>query len=134
MKKVNAIIEKGKDGYCSIYMDYKAEGFGLQGFGDTVEEAQEDFLEGYEEIKELMAEQGKIAEELEFEFKFDTVSFLQYYYDRLSLAALQRMTGIDRHQLSHYVTGRSKPSPKTVAKIQSGITEFANELTRISLI
>ena len=45
MKKVNAIIEKGKDGYCNIYMDYEADGFGLNGFGDTVEEAQKDFLD-----------------------------------------------------------------------------------------
>ncbi len=57
--------------------------------------------------KEIWAQDGKEVPELEFTFRYDTVSFLQYYSKIISLAGLQRLTGIDRHQLSHYVTGQS---------------------------
>ena len=52
--------------------------FGLLGQGKTVEEAKADLMNSYNEIKEIFAEQGKEAEDLRFEFKYDIPSFLQY--------------------------------------------------------
>jgi transcriptional regulator with XRE-family HTH domain len=52
----------------------------------------------------------------------------------LSLAGLGRLTGVAQGQLSHYVTGRRKPSQKTVEKIERSLHEFAAELGRVQLI
>ena len=105
----------------------------IAGFGDSVKEAMKDFDECYQEMKVLWNKEGKKYPELDFSFRYDTVSFLKYYSKIISLAGLQRLTGIDRHQLSHYVTGKSKPSPKTVARIQEGVTSLGRELSNVCL-
>ena len=74
--------------------------------GKTVEEALSDLDNSYNEAKELTPQ----LPEMNWDLRFDTASFLQYYNDKLSLAGLQVITGINRKQLSHYVTGHSKPS------------------------
>ena len=105
----------------------------LTAFGNNVKEAMEDFRECHEEVKEMWTEEGKELPDLEFSFRYDTVSFLKYYSKIISLAGLQRLTGIDRHQLSHYVTGKSKPSRKTIARIQEGVTSLGRELCNVNL-
>jgi transcriptional regulator with XRE-family HTH domain len=52
----------------------------------------------------------------------------------LSLAGLERITGVAQGQLSHYLTGRRNPSKKTVEKIQHSIHEFANELSQVKFV
>ena len=103
---------------------------GFFGTGKTVEEAISDLDNSLNEAKEFMPE----LPEMEWEMRFDTASFLQYYSDKLSLAGLQTITGINRKQLSHYVTGHSRPSQTTVKKIQTGINNFSKQLSRICLI
>ena len=98
--------------------------------GKTVEETLEDLDNSYKEAKEFSPK----LPEMEWELRFDTASFLQYYNNKLSLAGLQTITGINRKQLSHYVTGRSKPSKNTVNKIQTGIYSFAKQLSKVCLI
>ena len=71
---------------------------------------------------------------MSFEYKFDTASFLQYINGRLNLADLQTITGINRHQLSHYATGKSRPTAKTVQRIQDGISRFADTLKQVRLV
>ena len=124
--KLTAFIEVGNDGLFAVCTDTNP-------IGESVKEAMEDFNECYEEMRELWAQDGKEVPELEFTFRYDTVSFLQYYNKIISLAGLQRLTGIDRHQLSHYVTGQSRPSAKTVARIQEGITSLGRELSSVCL-
>ena len=75
-------------------------------------------LLAYDEIKKICIEEGKSTHDLVFDFKFDVASFLEHYSKILSLAGLERLTGINQGQLSHYVTGRRKPSHKTVEKNQ----------------
>lgn len=105
----------------------------IAGFGDSVKEALVDFHEAHAELKEMEETEGKAFPDLDFTFRYDTVSFLKYYSKIISLAGLQRLTEIDRHQLSHYVTGKSKPSPKTIARIQKGVTSLGRELSNVSL-
>jgi len=50
------------------------------------------------------------------------------------LAGLGRLTGIAQGQLSHYVTGRRKPSQKTVQKIEKSLHKFAGELSQVQLV
>jgi len=58
-------------------------------------------------------------------------SFLAYYSDKISLAGLGRLTGINRKQLNHYVTDVRKPSKKTVEKIEKSLHEFGKELSQV---
>ena len=67
-----------------------------------------------------------------FDFSYDVASFLAYYSDKLSLAGLERITGVAQGQLSHYVTGRRQPSKKTVEKIQKALQNFGNELSHVN--
>jgi len=52
----------------------------------------------------------------------------------LSLAGLQRITGVNQGQLSHYVTGHRKPRPKTVEKIEKSLHAFAEEISQVHFI
>jgi hypothetical protein len=132
--KVKVIIERNDNGWHSAYMDDDRITFGILGEGNTVQETIEDFMLGCDEMKEVYAEQGREFPELELEFKYDTASFLSSYSNILSLAGLSRLTGLNQGQLSHYVTGRKKPTKRTVEKIQSSIHAFGKELSQVSFI
>lgn len=128
-QKVTAVIERGNDGLFSVYVDDE-KGYGFHGFGKTAEEAKEDFYDAYHEFKE----NGWCKNDLLFDFVYDTASFLQLFKDKVSLTGLQTITGINRKQLNHYVTGVSRPSPKTVQRIRTGLKEFSKELDSIVLV
>ena len=74
---------------------------------------------------------GKHFEEIEYEFFYDTESFLAAYSKTFSLAGLEIITGVNQTQLGHYLHGRRKPTRKTIDKIQQGVARFAKELTAI---
>ena len=130
MKTVKVFIEKAEFGY-SAYMEEAGLDYGCTGEGATVEEAIEDFKQSYKDIKAYYNRHNKPFEEIQYEFYYDTASFLQEFVKAFSLAGLERITGISQTQLGHYLHGRRKPSRKTINKIQSGIAAFANELTAI---
>lgn len=135
--KIDVFIEKGLDGTYDVHFGEQTKGltFGLLGQGNTVPEAIADFYNSRDEIKEYYTETGKkFPENLEFAFKYDTASFLAYYTHVFSLAGLGRLTGVAQGQLSHYVTGKRKPSPKTVQKIEKSLHEFAAEINQIQLV
>lgn len=130
--KVNVFIELGNDGTYGAYIGGKNPlPFGVIGEGSTVAEAKQDFLDVVEEYK---ADGEKVPDDVEFVFSYDVPSFLSYYSKRLSLAGLEHITGVAQGQLSHYVTGRRKPSKKTVEKIQSGLNIFGQELSHLHLV
>lgn len=129
MEKVTVIIEMNNDGSYTAVPQHRY-GIGFFGLGDTVEEAIADLNNSHCEAKASLPD----LPEMEWVLRFDTASFLQFYGDRLSLAGLQTITGINRKQLSHYMTGHSRPSPATVQKIQTGIRNFSKQLSRIYLI
>ena len=132
--KVNVIIEQNTEGKYFTYIDNNDLDFGLNGYGETVDDAKKDILLAYDEMKELYAEENKSIPELEFEYRFDVASFLEYYAKVLSMAGLERLTGVAQDQLSHYVTGRRKPSPKTVKKMEKSLHDFADEIKQIQFI
>jgi len=132
--KVKVIIERGEDGTYGYYIGSDNAPFGIIGDGKTVEEAKEDFLNSYEEMRIHYLDQHKAFPEIEFEYQFDVASFLSYYSTILSLAGLQRLTGVHQGQLSHYVTGKRKPSKTTIEKIEKSLHEFGNELKEVELI
>lgn len=129
MENITVIIERNNDGTFTAVPQHKHK-IGFIGMGKTVEETMTDLQNSYNEAKEMLPS----LPEMIFEYKFDTASFLQYINGKLNLADLQTITGINRHQLSHYATGKSRPSGKTVRKIQEGIIRFSEELRRVCLV
>ncbi|MBR5925247.1 MAG: helix-turn-helix transcriptional regulator [Bacteroidales bacterium] len=136
MKKVNVVIGRVNEGeyVYSVVMEAPEVPFGLNGTGRTVEEAKKDFLDAYKDIVELMAEEGRQYDELEFNYHYDIPSFLEYYAYALSLASLERISGINQRQLSHYINGTSKPRKSTVERFRKNLKAFAEDLQSVDLI
>lgn len=135
--RVNVFIEKGLDGTFDVHFGEQTKGltFGLLGQGITVQEAIADFYNSRDEVKTHYTETGKpFPKDLDFVFKYDTASFITYYSHVFSLAGLGRLTGVAQGQLSHYVTGKRKPSPKTVLRIERSLHKLASELEQLQLI
>ncbi|WP_162342841.1 MULTISPECIES: helix-turn-helix domain-containing protein [Cyclobacterium] len=132
--KLKVLIERGDDGTYGAYIDSDNPPFGLLGDGDTAQEAIDDFYNSYEEMRGLFKERKMKFTECEFEFAYDVASFLDYYGKVLSLAGLERLTGINQGQLSHYVTGRRKPGKKTVQKIENRLKAFGKDLQQIQFV
>lgn len=134
--KLEVVITRGKNNrYEANLQNPKQVAFGLFGEGYSVDETIEDFKVSVEEMKELHAEENKpFPEQLDFKFIYDTASFLEYYGEKLSLAGLGRITGINRKQLSHYLTGHSRPSVKTIQKIEKSLNDFGRELSQVSFV
>lgn len=131
--KARVIIERGSDGSYDANMEYlKDVPFGLLGQGKTVAETITDFKNSYDEVKALLAAKGEKCPILEFEYKYDMPSFLQYYAYAFTLAGLERITGVSQGQLSHYINGVRKPSEKTIRKIEDRIHAFGNEISTVS--
>lgn len=133
MRKVNAIIERANDGSYSIYSDAADLGYLITATGLTVEEAKKEFNECYDEMREYYKEERKPFEEVEMIFTYDLASFLSYYSNTITLAGLARLTGINPQQLSHYATGRRRPSQKTTRKILDAIHAFGHDLCTVQL-
>lgn len=130
-KKINVVIERGIDGSFSPYIADDNCEFGCIGEGKSVEETKADFMKAVGEMQEVYAEEGSKFPDVEFDFIYDMASFLNYYAYAFSLAGLARITGVNQGQLSHYVTGRRRPSKSTVEKIEQSLHDFANEIGQV---
>jgi len=134
--KVKVIIERGADGTFDANMEFiKSVPFGLLGQGKTVSEAIADFYNSANEMKMFYMEEGKeFPQNLEFEFKYDVPSFLQYYAYAFTLAGLERITGVNQKQLGHYINGVRRPSEKTIKKIEERIHAFGEEISSVNFV
>ena len=130
-KKINVVIERGIDGSFSAYIADDNCEFGCIGEGKSVEETKADFMKAVGEMQEVYAEEGSKFPDVEFDFIYDMASFLNYYAYAFSLAGLARITCVNQGQLSHYVTGRRRPSKSTVEKIEQSLHDFANEIGQV---
>ena len=52
----------------------------------------------------------------------------------LLLAGTGQLTGVVQVQLSHNVTGKRKPSQKTVGIIEKSLHNFASEISKVQLV
>ncbi len=135
--ELEVIIQKGDNRYELVInpdKDYPLN-FGLFGEGSTVKEAKEDFYISIDEMKELFKDEKKdFPKNLEFTFKYDVASFLEYYSKILTLAGLERLTGVAQGQLSHYLNGHRTPSKRTIEKIEKKLHAFGTELNQVEFI
>jgi len=132
VKKIKIIIERSSDCYGS----YADNVDGINGVGDTVDEAKQSALDCIEIIKESFPEKqipAILKGDYEIVFKFDTESFLNFYKKIFTNAALERMTGINQKQFHHYATGLKKPRPAQVKKIENAMHSLGKELMAVEL-
>ena len=134
MKTVRVTIERGIKGDYSAYISSNNCEFGCIGEGKTARETEEDFMAGVEDMKRVYASEGKTFPDIKFVFQYDVASFLNYYSYAFSLAGLERITGINQRQLSHYVTGVRHPSKRTASKIERSMKAFASEISELNLV
>ena len=122
MKTVEVIVEHaGKN--LSAYI----EGAPVITVGNDMREIEENMKEAIE----LYLEDNPNPCEL---FKIDAATFINYYSNIFTKAALSRITGINERQLWHYAAGVHKPRRQQLEKIQKGIQALTKELSSIHLL
>lgn len=132
MEKIIIVIEKSADHF-SAYADNCD---GIYGAGDSIQAVKDSIHEAIRLIKsELPATQwpDAIKGEYVLEFKLDVQSFLEYYSGILSLSGLEKITGVNKKQLSNYLNNKAKPRKQQADRISNGLHRFANELLSITL-
>ncbi len=133
--KVVVIIERGTDGTYSAYIENNNLPFGVIGDGNTVAETIADFQTALNDMRDYYLQIGKeFPQGLQFEYKYDTASFLQHYAYAFTLAGLERITGVNQRQLSHYINGIRKPSKSTREKIEQRLHDFGNEISAVRFV
>jgi predicted RNase H-like HicB family nuclease len=109
---------------------------GIYGAGDTPEAAKQNALEGLhlfikqtenEDLPEILKGEYSIA------YRYDTQSFLKYYNNIFTCAALERLTGINQKLLHHYAAGLKKPRLAQRKKIESALHRLGEELLSVEL-
>jgi len=130
MKLLKAIIEKGADGFYSIYMP---EIPGLYGSGETELEAKESLSESIEMAIEHVKETGddtyyaSLLEKHTIEFVYDLSGFFKTY-NFFDVTAFAKRIGVNASLMRRYKTGAKKASEMQKSKILNGIYSVANEL------
>lgn len=130
--KLNAIIEKGKDGY-GIYVTNLTE-HGLNGMGDSVEAAKADMMEALALMTSMYTDEGKaIPKELdhpEFVYKYDIPSFFEKY-DYLIVTKIAKKAGMNESLLRQYKTKKAFASEEQTKKLEKAIHEAGKELMAV---
>jgi predicted RNase H-like HicB family nuclease len=132
--KTRALIERGTDGRFGIFTpDINHV---IIGAGDTVEEAKADFENTLEEMKLSYTESGReIHDELrdiEFEYKYDLASFLNYY-SWINVSKFAKKAGINPSLMRQYKTGKTYISENQILKIEKTLHQLGGELGAIRL-
>jgi len=128
--KLKAIIEKGKEGFYSIYLQDIA---GIFGTGSTENEAKENLNEAIEMAMEHVEETGEWGDysplkgRYSLEYVYDLSGFFKTY-DFFDVTALANKIGINASLMRHYKTGMKKASSVQKAKISNGIHSIAKQL------
>ena len=130
MKKktvANIVVEISKDGFYSCYCTDEFEHFALFGYGDSAKEAKRDLISSYQEIKEMLEEEGKVVPELEFVWHYDMKSFFNYF-DFLNVSKVAERAGINPSLMRRYASGISNASEQQYEKLEQAVKEFSREL------
>ena len=133
MKSLKAIIEKGSDGFYSIYMPDIP---GLFGAGETESEAKENLREAIEIAIDHVEETGDttyyapLLENHAIEYAYDLSGFFKTF-DIFDVTAFSKKIGINSSLMRRYKTGMSKASASQKTKILNGIYSVADELNAV---
>lgn len=125
MEKVVAKVERepGERNF-SCYMRVASVKAGILGLGSSAKAAITDMLDGWKETAEALKDEGKVAPELNIEYKFDVGSLFNYY-DFINAAGVSREIGISPSLMRQYATGKRKPSEDRKQQIINGVHSLA---------
>ncbi|MGG7035167.1 MAG: type II toxin-antitoxin system HicB family antitoxin [Flavobacterium sp.] len=129
MKEIKIIIEKSTDSFGA----YSENIQGIYGAGDTADECKQSVLDAIDTLKELDNCPKELKGEYVITYKFDAVSFLNYYKGIFTNSALEKITGINQKQIQHYATGYRKPRPEQRQKIENALHKLGKELLAVEL-
>ena len=130
MKKVVVIVEYSEKNLSAYINDAPiiTVGTDLNDIENNIKEAIELYLEDNNNPCEVL------SGEFELEFKIDVATFINFYSNIFTKAALSRITGINERQLWHYAAGVHKPRRTQIEKIQRGIKHLSKELSSITFL
>lgn len=129
-----------------VILEYSAENLSAHIEGIPVTVSGKDLAEVEQKMGETLAlyvescrQKGeevdaRFAEDYDLEFRIDVATFINYYSNIFTKAALSRITGINERQLWHYAAGVHKPRKRQLEKIQNGIHALTEELQSVSLV
>ena len=134
MKEVIVTVEYASENLCA-YID----GAPIITTGKDLPEIEKNISEAVKLYLESCAELGiepseALTGEIELKYLLDAATFINYYSNIFTKAALSRITGINERQLWHYAAGVHKPRRRQLEKIQDGIQTLTQELQSISFI
>lgn len=122
--KLTAIIEKGDGQFYTIYTPDGIPKYHIGGCGESVAEAQKDYMECIDEMREIAKEDGNdFPEVIEVEFRYDIPSFFNYF-DWINITAFAKQAGINESKMRAYKAGISSASEKTLNKIRATIKDM----------
>lgn len=129
--KIKAIIEKSQDGLYSVYSESHIGNSYPGGFGDSVSEAKEDFMESIREA--LWEENSEMhVDDLAIEFRYDIPSFFNFF-DFINVSRFAEYAGVNESKMRAYKSGAAYPGEKTTSKIFKAVKRLAGELSAASL-
>ena len=130
MKKVVVIVEYSEKNLSAYINDAPiiTVGTDLNDIENNIKEAIELYLEDNNNPCEVL------SGEFELEFKIDVATFINFYSNIFTKAALSRITGINERQLWHYAAGVHKPRRTQMEEIQRGIKHLSKELSSITFL
>ncbi|MDE7165923.1 MAG: hypothetical protein K2O17_02730 [Bacteroidaceae bacterium] len=132
MEKIIMVVEKSED----FFDSYSENCDGIYAAGDSIEAVKADTYAAIEAIKKNLPEEQwpkPLKGEYEIEWRIDTQSFLEYFSKYMSLAGMERATGINQKQLSNYLNRRAVPRRKQADRIMAGMHKFAASLLSVTL-
>ena len=131
--KVTVIIEKDKVGFSAYTEELQTV---LHGSGTTVDEAKEELMDSYDDVKRYYAESKEsLPEELKdlsFDYKYD-VSALFDDFSFLNISKFAERIGISPSLMRHYKKGDTYISANQAQKIQNGLHQIAAEFLSVTL-
>lgn len=133
MEKVIARVERevGEKNF-SCYMKVESVNAGVLGQGNTASMAIADMLQGWEDTKADLKEDGIDVSPIEVEYTFD-IGALFNYYDFINVAGVSREIGISSAVMRQYATGVRKPSKERKEQIINGIKSLAKKMEMASV-
>jgi hypothetical protein len=122
--KIIGTIERSKTGYYSIYPDKEILNCAPYGYGESLQEAKEDFMLGIEEFRQLKKEElgysPKEFDNVDVEFRYD-ISTLFEEFDFLNITKFAKYAGINESKMRQYASGTCDPGVKASKKISNAL-------------
>lgn len=134
--KITALIERNDNGFYAIMADSPVCKSYFAGYGYSVKEATEDFMECIKESLELSKSLGNEVtvkpEDIEVSFRYELQTFF-HDFDWINVSAFAKAAGINESKMRAYKSGLCRASKKTLDKISKAVDTLGAQLNAASL-